>query len=85
MQAEEPKTYQNLTVSEEFPSDAMLAFMMMHGRNPQADPKVFTPQLDPSLAQIIFDMLLDHSAQTLLDVGLASPRPSTKARNGLRR
>ena len=83
LQAEEPKTYENLTVSEEFPSDAMFAFMLMHLPNPQADPEVFTPQLNPNLAQMIFDFVLEDSARTLLQVGLLSP-PQSPSRLTLR-
>ena len=72
----EPRTSDNLSVSEEFPIQAMLAFMMMHGRNPKANPQGFTPQLNHNIAQIIFDMVLDDSARTLLQVGLVSPPQS---------
>ena len=78
LEAEEPKTYQNLTVSEETPSDAMLAFMLMHLPNPQADTGKFTPQLNKNLEQVIFDMLQDDSARMLRQVGLVSPPQSPR-------
>ena len=73
----EPRTSENLFVSEEFPRDAMLAFMLMHIPNPQADPEIFTPQLNQNIAQIIFEMVQVESARMREEVGLVSPRPST--------
>ena len=83
MQAEEPKTYENLTVSEEFPSDAMLTFMLRHLPNPQADKGKSTHQLNKNLEQVIFDMLQDDSARMLRQVGLVSP-PQSPSRLTLR-
>ena len=74
MQAEEAKTSENLNVSEEFPMDAMLAFMLMHIPNPQADPKRSPPpQLNKNLEQAIFDLLLEDSAKMLRKVGRVTP------------
>ena len=78
LEAEEPKTYQNLTVSEETPSEAMLAFMLRHLPNPQANKDKSTHQLNKNLEQAIFDMLLDDSARMLQQVGLVSPPQSPR-------
>ena len=74
MAADEPSTSENLNVSEETPSDAMLAFMLMHIPNPQADPKRSPPpQLNKNLEQAIFDLLLEDSAKMLRKVGRVTP------------
>ena len=79
MAADEPRTWDNLNVSEEFPRDAMLAFMMMHGRNPQANLARQPPtQLIKNLEQYIFELLLDDSAETRERVGLGSPPTSPR-------
>ena len=54
--------------------DAMLAFMLMHMPNPQADPKRSPPpQLNKNLEQAIFDLLLEDSAKMLRKVGRVTP------------
>ena len=78
MQADEPKTYQNSTVSEETPCEAMLAFMLRHLPNPQANKDKSTHQLNKNLEQAIFDLLLDDSAETRERVGLGSPPTSPR-------
>jgi len=69
---------ENLNFADNYPRDAMLAFMLMHLPNPQADTGKFTPQLNKNLEQVIFDMLQDDSARMLRQVGLVSPPQSPR-------
>ena len=88
MQADEPKTYENLNVSEDFPIDGMLAFMLPASKTYQTrfdvkdqtrfDVKDFWPQHNTEIAHMIFEYVLEHSAQTRLEVGLVSPPPSPR-------
>ena len=88
MQAEEPKTYENLNVSEDFPMDAMLAFMLPASKTYQTrfdvkdqtrfDVKDFWPQHNTNIAHMIFEYVLEDSAQTRLEVGLVSPPSSPR-------
>ena len=80
MQAEEPKTYENLNVSEDFPRDAMLAFMLPASTTYQTrfGVKDFWPQHNTEIAHMIFEYVLEDSAQTRLKVGLVSPPSSPR-------
>ena len=75
MQADEPKTYENLNVSEDFPMDGMLAFMLPASTTYQTrfGVKDFWPQHNTNIAHMIFEYVLEDSAQTRLQVGLVSP------------
>ena len=83
MAADEPRTWENLNVSEETPTDAMLAFMLACGfgmkdfRPQVTNRQVRVPQLNQNIAQIIFEMVQVESARMREEVGLVSPRPST--------
>ena len=80
MAAEETKTYENLHVSEDFPRDAMLAFMLPASTTYQTrfDVKDFWPQHNTNIAHMIFEYVLEDSAQTRLEVGLVSPPSSPR-------
>ena len=85
MAADETGTWDNLTVSVNYPSDAMLAFMLPASTTYQTRPsdvkdydvKDFWPQINTNIAQIIFEMVQVESARMREEVGLVSPRPST--------
>ena len=81
----EPKAWEkeNLNFADEYPMDAMLAFMMMHMTHPKEKPTPFT-ELDPNIARMILDVLLEDSAATREDVGLVSP-PSSPRQTEARR
>ena len=74
---------ENLSIADESPRDAMLAFMMMHMTNPKEKPTPFT-QLDPNIARMILDVLLEDSAATRKRAGLVSP-PSSPRQTEARR
>ena len=75
----EPKAWEkeNLNFADEYPMDAMLAFMMMHMTHPKEKPTPFT-ELDPNIARMILDVLLKDSAAKREDVGLVSPPSSPR-------
>ena len=71
---------ENLSIADEFPSDAMLAFMLMH------IPRFcdFEPPLYQNLEQVIFGMVQVESARMRVEVGLVSP-PSSPRQTEARR
>ena len=84
MAADEPRTWDNLNVSEETPTDAMLAFMLacgfgLKGFEPQlTNRQVLVPQLNQNIAQIIFQAVLDDSAKTRQLAGRVTPSQSPR-------
>ena len=71
----EPKKWENLSIADESPRDAMLAFLLMHVQ--RLNKASTRPLLCQNVEQAIFGMVQVESARMREEVGLVSPRPST--------
>ena len=89
MAADDTVTWNNLTVSVDYPSDAMLAFMLPASTTYQMRPSDenydedydvtdFWPQLNDEIAKMIFDLVKKDSALTRKGKGLVSPPSSPR-------
>ena len=89
MAADETGTWDNLTVSVNYPSDAMLAFMLPASTTYQMRPSDenydedydvtdFWPQLNDEIAKMIFDLVKKDSALTRKGKGVVTPPQSPR-------
>ena len=71
-----PKKWENLTIADESPRDAMLAYLLMHVQRLNNTPT--RPLLCQNVEHAIFGMVQVESARMRKEVGLVSPPSSPR-------